>query len=84
MGRRTGGDELKTQRLRRLVETEGQHALAELVEDRLDELAGPHRLTDDERETIRACRRMFGQYDPTSTVQRAFVRQRDAELAATA
>ena len=84
MGRRTGGDELKTQRLRRLVETQGQGALAEIVEQRLDELAGPNRLTDDEREAIQACRRAFGQYDPTSTGQRAFLRQRDTELSAAA
>lgn len=58
---------------RRIYQTEGAAGLAELAEQRLDAIAGPHALTDEERAIHRACRHRFGWYDPASPEQSQFI-----------
>lgn len=69
-----------------LYDTAGIAALAEMISERLDRLAGPFALTEAEKIVQQACRVRFGEYRPTSAAQHAYIadlrRLAELELAA--
>lgn len=74
MGRHTlTGEPVTTALFKQLVDAEGEQALAELCETRLDAIAGIWALTDWERFVHQACRARFGSYEPTIAKQAVFI-----------
>lgn len=74
----------RARRLQTVVETHGIAPLLEALDRRLDNMAGPYRLSDDEKALRAALRRRYGLYQPDTRHQAAFTARWQADRASRA